>query len=194
MDNHNTAGIDLDKPCPYCGKHDGEHDKTYPHPRQPRVTEQTDERALFEAWIASVGSAIHLERTSGIYTNLTIENEWQAWQARATFASPAVPEGYKLVPIEPTPDMIKAGSAEDVPSFAGDWNECIGDFAAQLAYRAMVAAAPAVGTEKDAEIVEALKICIKALEHAGIAKQLREFALSNAIAALEAHKAGKDQS
>jgi len=52
--------------------------------------------------------------------------------ARAALASPAVPEGYKLVPIEPTPAQQQAG--HDTPGAHG-YN---------ASYRAMVKAAPAV--------------------------------------------------
>jgi len=51
---------------------------------------------------------------------------------RAALASPAVPEGYKLVPIEPTPAQQQAG--HDTPGAHG-YN---------ASYRAMVKAAPAV--------------------------------------------------
>jgi hypothetical protein len=58
--------------------------------------------------------------------------------ARAALASPAVPEGYKLVPIEPTPEMI-----DNIAAFVdGHEND------AEVIYRAMVAAAPAV-SQKD---------------------------------------------
>lgn len=40
------------------------------------------DRIAFEAWVKQGGGEIHLECTAeGVYVNLTIENEWQAWQA-----------------------------------------------------------------------------------------------------------------
>jgi hypothetical protein len=53
-------------------------------------------------------------------------------RARAALASPAVPEGYKLVPLEPTLEMQQAGF--DTPGAHG-YN---------ASYRAMIEAAPAV--------------------------------------------------
>jgi len=60
--------------------------------------------------------------------------------ARAALASPAVPEGYKLVPIEPTPAQQQAG--HDTPGAHG-YN---------ASYRAMVKAAPAVSQKAAPEV------------------------------------------
>ena len=38
----------------------------------------------------------------------TIINEWDVWQARVALSQPAAPEGWRLVPIEPTDAMIDA--------------------------------------------------------------------------------------
>jgi hypothetical protein len=54
-----------------------------------------------------------------------------------TAASATVPEGWKLVPVEPTPEMIRVAIARGA---AGEYNEGI--------WKAMLAAAPASGKEK----------------------------------------------
>jgi hypothetical protein len=66
--------------------------------------------------------------------------------ARAALASPAVPEGYKLVPIEPTPEMIQAACRDH--GYPGGSRRIYRD-----GYRSMVAAAPAV-SQKDGAAVE----------------------------------------
>ncbi|WP_228305752.1 hypothetical protein [Klebsiella grimontii] len=72
----------------------------YRHAQQPVVP---DERAAFNAWnnednlpIAGVGAK---------------NAAWLAWQARAELAgnSPAIQDGYVMVPKEPTKEMIDAG-------------------------------------------------------------------------------------
>lgn len=76
------------------------------------MTEQ-QEREAFEAWAATY-STMSLERddcpelgTIG-YKEIEQEMLWQAWEARAALATKAVPAGWKLVPVEPTRDMIRA--------------------------------------------------------------------------------------
>jgi len=49
-----------------------------------------------------------------------------------------VPEGYKLVPVEPTPEMINAGRICPMPTDI-EWDE---DEDYSAVYRAMLAAAP----------------------------------------------------
>jgi len=63
------------------------------------------------------------------------EPTWKAIEARVTGAQPApsVLEGYKLVPIEPTPTMITA---------ALESSHAINAHRAEHCYRAMLAAAP----------------------------------------------------
>ena len=57
------------------------------------------EREQFEAWWPSVGQTIGKAAA------------WEAWQARAT---PKVPEGMAIVPVEPTEEMtLAAMSAVD---------------------------------------------------------------------------------
>jgi len=67
------------------------------------------------------------------------EPTWKAIEARVTGAQPApsVLEGYKLVPIEPTPTMITA---------ALESSHAINAHRAEHCYRAMLAAAPEAKT------------------------------------------------
>ena len=64
------------------------------------------------------------------------EPTWKAIEARVTGAQPAtsIPEGWKLVPIEPTDRMLSAGQSE--------WLESAGADPCFDVYRAMLAAAP----------------------------------------------------
>lgn len=84
------------------------------------------EREVFEAWVGSNGRSI--ERFSdGSYKSMTLDKEWEAWQAAK---AQALPEGFVLVPKEPTEKMIDAGVDEsDV-----DWKRL------RFAYKAMIEA------------------------------------------------------
>jgi len=105
---------------------------------EPSVT--ADERVLFEQQANDARffpREIDFSRTKSPggrdeYANSHLQSRWEGWQARAALASPAVTEGYKLVPIEPTPAQQQAG--HDTPGAHG-YN---------ASYRAMVKAAPAV--------------------------------------------------
>ena len=62
-------------------------------------------REAFEAWIGSNGR--NIERfPDGSYKSMTLDKEWEAWQAAK---AQAIPEGFVVVPKEPTPKMIDAG-------------------------------------------------------------------------------------
>jgi hypothetical protein len=67
---------------------------------------QQAEREAFEAWYETAAC-------------LGVEPTWAAWQARAALsqAPVAVPEGYALVPVEPTLEMLTAASLEDDKAF-----------------------------------------------------------------------------
>lgn len=93
----------------------------------------------FEAWARVSGrTEKQLRRLSNGDYEVTVTHwEWQAWQA-ATRA--AVPDGWKAVPMEPTPAMIKATGLEDDDVIA-DVNDLL-----TSAYREMLAAAPEAQT------------------------------------------------
>lgn len=62
---------------------------------------------------------------------------WKFWQTALAYARP---EGYKLVPVEPTDEMIKAG--DTVAVIHREWGEDIYIENTDAVYRAMIAAAP----------------------------------------------------
>ncbi len=61
------------------------------------------ERVRFEAWMFEELSRV----ISQDYGDPRVCAAWDGWQARAALA-PAVPPGFVLVPVEPTPDMVAA--------------------------------------------------------------------------------------
>lgn len=71
------------------------------------------ERERFEAWLTS-GNRTFLRLGTGYEWPHTTDL-WIAWKARAALA-PAVPPGWMLVPVEPTPEMRAAfhGCPDDV--------------------------------------------------------------------------------
>ena len=84
------------------------------------MTEQ-QERAAFEAWLqkchpGAVGAELigKEENSPDTYVFSGVNKQWAAWQARAAqAATPApAPAGWKLVPVEPTPEMLRAAAAE----------------------------------------------------------------------------------
>lgn len=66
------------------------------------------------------------------------ESTWRAIEARVTGAQPApsVPDGWKLVPIEPTEDMLRA-MTDPFIAINGDNRKAF-----EIAYTAMLSAAP----------------------------------------------------
>lgn len=64
------------------------------------------EREAFEKWAENNG--YHIEKKDGNYVVTSTIHCWLAWQAKAQ----AVPEGFVLVPKEPTSEVLKAISAE----------------------------------------------------------------------------------
>lgn len=65
-----------------------------------------------------------------------------------THPAPAAPAGYKLVPVEPTPEMLQAGANVMEPNGIGWYDADI----SRAEYRAMLAAAPAVPQAEPASI------------------------------------------
>lgn len=75
------------------------------------------EREVFEAWVGSNGRSI--ERFSdGSYKSMTLDKEWEAWQAAK---AQAVPEGFVLVPKNPTHKMMEASWASLDAGSADEW-------------------------------------------------------------------------
>lgn len=81
------------------------------------MTDNTKMREAFEKWYIT-NTFAHVDHLSVFYNDLNcyptpIANHcWKAWQAART-----VPEGYVMVPVEPTSDMvcaaIDAGTIDD---------------------------------------------------------------------------------
>lgn len=120
----------------------------------PAMTE-AEERAAFEAehknW-----SLVKTYSLYGLisYSEPLLEERWLAWQARAALSAPPVPaepDGFKLVPIDPTPEMVSAyldrndaywHDCDALPPPPGTWRTGTPSEATAVSYRAMLAAAP----------------------------------------------------
>lgn len=101
------------------------------------------ERAAFEAWRLEkfCGGAERLKKCSNapdVYYYSAEQEAWKVWQARASLPV-GVPDGYALVPVEPTEAMAVAGR---------QFSECGIQGNAVFCYRAMLAAAPTVKAEQ----------------------------------------------
>lgn len=107
------------------------------------VGERDDEREAFEAVVRLnwASAPLHYVRDAlpkddpryGQYVDETMQGMWVGWQGRAAWQrtqSAGVPEGYALVPIDPTPKMLVAYMGTD---------------GAVKRWKAMVAAAKAEG-------------------------------------------------
>jgi hypothetical protein len=104
-------------------------------PQAEHPVQALDERATFEAWAEGEQFCLHRDDSEKYreYHRATTRWAWQAWQARAALASaPQVPQGWKLVPVEPTKDMVEAA-----------YDNVTGGGGRAAIYAAMLAAAPA---------------------------------------------------
>lgn len=97
----------------------------------------TDMRQEFERFANGEALSLGRDRDSGAYLTLRTQTSWLAWQA-ATRAARQAGAGWKLVPVEPTPEMIGAGCP---------CGETVDHFDIGRAYRAMLAAAPSPDAE-----------------------------------------------
>lgn len=84
----------------------------------------------------------------GDYVHATTAMRWEGWQA--ALSAKSVPDGYVLVPIEPTEAMCRKGAAHTHRD---------NSFTAMMVYQAMLAAAPQAPT--DDERVRELESVIK---------------------------------
>ena len=90
-------------------------------------------REEFEKWASGKGLILR-KATSGKQFYYLFEDTnyaWEAWQAART-----VPEGYVMVPVDPTQKMMGFGAARH----GSRLNLCMND--AAMIYEAMLAAAP----------------------------------------------------
>ena len=96
------------------------------------------ERERFESWARQRWT--HPEdfdariKAPSKYNNYEVQAAWDAWQERAAQPAPSIPEGWKLVPIEPTLSMCIQGDNARENIDDGTRTPAI--------YRAMLAAAP----------------------------------------------------
>lgn len=96
----------------------------------PVVPDEAQSRAIFEKWCS-----VNIERNKWhpeFYAHLPAREQWAAWEAcRAAMLqagnSPAIPDGYVIVPKEPTAQMYDAGDRQ---------------MATKQVWNAMLAAAP----------------------------------------------------
>ena len=68
------------------------------------MAEQPSERERFEAWALERHEQLPIW-TGARYRSDVWEDLWICWQARAALSQPSTEQGWKLVPVEPTPEM-----------------------------------------------------------------------------------------
>ncbi|MFV3387881.1 hypothetical protein ACNFCJ_21090, partial [Pseudomonas sp. NY15364] len=90
------------------------------------------ERAAFEVWAKESASIDRNKFHPEFYEHLPTRRMWDAWQARASLPV-GVPDGYVLVPLIATPEMIEA-AVQAIETKQALWH-------------AMLAAAPTVKAE-----------------------------------------------
>ncbi len=89
------------------------------------------ERELFEEWYSGTYRETTHILPNGQYSSLRQQHSWDAWQAR-------VPEGYVVVPKEPSAELVNHGHQV----FLGHFNEGgqTGGRSLYFAYKAMIEA------------------------------------------------------
>jgi hypothetical protein len=128
----NSDAAPVEKTCGACGAEVGERCRTRsddqcdagkhtptPQPSPTSEPEARDIEALaieFERKIGQSPNRIRTDKTSWgwRYRRAAVQHEFMLFRKFTTPASPAVPAGYKLVPIEPTEAMDAAARAECV--------------------------------------------------------------------------------
>lgn len=116
------------------------------------------ERAEFEAAFESMFFSSCFEREAdGSYAGRGLQGAWLGWQkARAAQPAPVVPEGYAVVPVEPTPAMLDvAVSHALMVSLSGDYNWSA--YMRDVWLRMVAAAAPAQGQQVECQECERLR-------------------------------------
>ena len=92
------------------------------------------EREVFEAWVTSNGRSIE-HFSDGSYKSMTLDKEWEAWQAAK---AQSIPDGFVVVPKDPTPKMIDA-----TWNFDEEIQDMSHNSRNEFIYNAMIAAAEA---------------------------------------------------
>lgn len=108
-----------------------------------------DERAAFEAHMRVGGYSNPDKHPDGSYVSSAMELWWQGWKARAALSAPShgeqVREGWKLVPVEATTEMVNALKARISCTSRG------GILNAGNALNDAIAAAPSAGSQGGVE-------------------------------------------
>jgi len=113
------------------------------------------ERQAFEAHMRLGGYSNPEKHPDGSYVSSAMELWWQGWKARAarpaqTEQQPvAVPEGWKLVPVQPTAEMLAAVTTSTFEPLRQEAMKM-----AREDYQAMLYAAPIAQTEQQPAYVE----------------------------------------
>lgn len=105
----------------------------------PAAVAVPDERAAFEDWMSEGGKFPRaIERAAGGgYKLMSAASYWEAWKARAALAATPAADalaGWKLVPMEPTAEMLERAGATDRDGTPATY---------KTLYMAMVGASPA---------------------------------------------------
>lgn len=80
------------------------------------------EREAFEKWAVDVLPPFKLSTITGLYSPDYVNSIFAGWQARAAMTL-AIPEGYALVPVEPTPEMLDCAVSFALNvSLSGEYN------------------------------------------------------------------------
>ena len=97
------------------------------------IQDTKQQRQAFEAWVASNGRNIE-HFSDGSYKSMTLDKEWEAWQAAK---AQAIPEGFVLVPKEPTQEMLDSARDWSIKKYG----KAVGNDGTYGCYKAMIAAA-----------------------------------------------------
>ena len=117
------------KPCPFCGNSAA---TVYPRTCDKDTPYNPRDRAFPIVRCGGCGAEAAGKDWKGADTAIA------AWNTRAVLA-PIVPQGWKLVPMEPTPEMVRAADDELMTPLSGMSR---GSGPVRV-YRAMLAASPA---------------------------------------------------
>lgn len=114
-----------------------EEAEDYMFEQEKEVMTRTTEQERFEAWY---------EENIGDENKPVREAAFSAWQASRRAPAAPVPQGWKLVPVEATQEMIEAwGNATELPEGMVERSDDeVNAYAAKRDWKAMLAVAPAV--------------------------------------------------
>jgi hypothetical protein len=103
--------------------------------------EAMSKRGEFDTWFNALVEGIEAGAPNTLSSvRFSREVMWEAWQAAR--ANPVAPDGWQLVPVEPTPKMVDATWDHPIDKNGGIESQNARNV---RIYRAMLAAAPAPG-------------------------------------------------